>query len=1010
MSDKQKKRYWKSLEERENTPQFQKETENEFPEPLPPGELSIDPLFQESGFSRRSFLKAAGFSLAGAILTSCARAPVEKAIPLLNAPQDIVPGKAYWYASTCAGCQAGCGILVKTRDGRPIKIEGNPQHPLSGGGVCAVGQAMVLSLYDSRRLQNPLRDGQPVSWQELDNEVTSRLNQLGSDVYFLTGTVTSPSTRAMIKRFLKRFPGGSHVEYDAVSYSAILDAHQQTHGRRVLPRYRFDRAEIIVSFDADFLGTWISPVEFTKAYTAGRTLEGNPPRLSYHLQLEGRMSLTGSNADRRIKVTPTESAAILTEVARQIARKAGFADVPVLQGENPLDVDAEVVNDIAHSLWQAKGKSLLICGQNDIALQRLVNFVNHALGNYGKTVDISQPSYQWRGSDRAVIELVEKMQAGQVKALFIADANPAYNLPGAGQFIEALKKVPLTVTFSDQPDETAEHSKFVCPLNHPLESWNDAEIAEGIFSLTQPTIPLLGDTRSLRECLSHWLGNALPDREILKAYWEKHIFPQQAEVQSFQKFWDQSVHDGFARIRPKPEAIPSFNFSVVAAPKLNGVTPENKFTLLLYQKIAMLDGRHAPNPWLQELPDPVTKVTWDNYAGLSPATARKLGLNEGDIIRVSDGENSVELPVQIQPGQHDRIVAIALGYGRKGTERFTQLGPNWIERRVDKESKGQPVGKNAFPFARNIGSTVSFINSVTLTKTGRVSPLALTQTHHTITVPEKLGGKARNMVRETSLGEYIKDPQSGNHYEHPVLQLWEKDFVYEGHHWGLAIDLNRCTGCSGCVISCQAENNVAVVGKDEVLRRREMHWIRIDRYYSGEEGDVSVMFQPVMCQHCDHAPCESVCPVLATVHSDEGINQQIYNRCVGTRYCANNCPYKVRRFNWFDYWKKGSKENLVLNPDITTRSRGVMEKCSLCVQRIQEAKAEAKRQGKPLADGDIKLACEQSCPADAIVFGDMNDPESRIARLIEHPRHYRMLEEMNFRPTVGYMTKVRNQG
>ena len=1005
MSDKQKKKYWKSIEERENTLQFQKESENEFPEPLP----LDDSFLPDTSFSRRSFLKAAGFSVAGVLLAACSRAPVEKAIPLLNAPQDIVAGKAYWYASTCAGCQAGCGILAKTRDGRPIKIEGNPQHPLSEGGICAVGQAMVLGLYDSRRLQKPLRKGKPISWQDLDSKVNARLQQLGDEVYFLTGTITSPSTRAAIERFLSRYPRSKHVEYDAISYSAIMDAHQRTHGRRVLPRYHFDQAEVIVSFDADFLGTWISPVEFTKAYTAGRKLTGSPPRLSYHVQLEGRMSLTGSNADRRIKVTPSQSAAILTEVARKIALKAANSQVPLLQSKTAADVDLDIVDDIADRLWSARGKSLLVCGQNDVELQRLVNFINHALGNYGKTVDISLPSYQWRGSDRALVDLMNRMQAGQVKALFIADANPAYNLPNADEFIEALKGVPLTVTFSDHLDETAEQSEFVCPLNHALESWNDAEITEGLFSLTQPTIPLLGQTRSLRECLNVWLGNVRPDREILMDYWQKYIFPRQSKEQSFQKFWDQSVHDGFAAVRTNPAPASAFNFAAVSAPTLKSAAAKKEFELVLYPKIGILDGRHANNPWLQELPDPVTKATWDNYVSLSPATARARKLREGDIVKVSDGVNEVELPVQIQPGQHDGVLAIAVGYGRKGTERFTELSPKWIERKVNEEDKGQPVGRNAFPLARNIGAALSFLNSVSLTKTGRFSPLALTQTHQTITVPKKLGGQARDMVRETTLAKYLKDPRAGNHFEHPVLQLWEQDFVYKGHHWGMAIDLSRCTGCSACVISCQAENNVSVVGKDEVRRRREMHWIRIDRYYSGEEGDVSVMFQPVMCQHCDHAPCESVCPVLATVHSDEGINQQIYNRCVGTRYCANNCPYKVRRFNWFDYWKRGQKENLVLNPDITTRTRGVMEKCSLCVQRIQEAKAEAKRQGRPLADGDIKLACEQSCPADAIVFGDMNDPDSRIARLIEHPRHYRILEEMNFRPTVGYLTKVRNQ-
>ncbi len=1006
MVNRQNKKYWKGLDERENSPQFQRVAENEFPESLPFGDVPDSFFDGKMSVSRRSFLKAAGFSVAGAVLASCNRAPVEKAIPLAHAPKDLVAGTSYWYASTCAGCQAGCGILAKTRDGRPIKIEGNPQHPLSKGGICAVGQAMVLSLYDSRRVQKPLRRGKSTSWRELDSEVPSRLDELGDDVYVLTGTITSPSTRAMINRFLNRFPHSAHVEYDAVSYSAILDAHEQTHGLRLLPRYRFDRADVIVSFNADFLGAWISPVEFTKDYTTGRNLAGNPPRISYHLQLEGRMSLTGSNADRRVKVTPAQSTEILTEVARNIAMAKGV-DVPALRSKSPVAVDAEVVEDITGRLLQAEGKSLLVCGRNDVALQRLVNFINHALGNYGKTLDVAYPSYQWRGSDRALFGLLEKMKAGRVKALFVAGANPAYNLPNATEFIEAQQGVPIVVTFADHRDETATWSEFVCPVNHPLESWNDAEICEGVFGMTQPTVPLLGDTRTVRECLSAWMGEKKPDREIVEEYVRKIVFPRQLGSLSFQEFWDKTVHDGFVGVQPRKAQVSSFRFGAVTAPDEDFLTGEKGYALELYQKIGILDGRHASNPWLHELPDPVTKVTWDNYVSVSPALARKMGLEEGSVVEVSDGAYSVELPAQVQPGQHDKVVAIALGYGCKGTDRFSRLGPDWIEH-VASEEKLLPIGKNAFPFARRKGDATVLVGSVRLTKTGRVSPLALTQTHNTVTVPENLGGEARHMVREATLNEYIKNPRSGNTYEHPVLQLWDNDYVYEGHHWAMAIDLSRCTGCSACVIGCQAENNVAVVGKDEVRRRREMHWIRIDRYYSGEESDVTVIHQPVMCQHCDHAPCERVCPVLATVHSEEGINQQIYNRCVGTRYCANNCPYKVRRFNWFDYWEQGRKENLVLNPDIATRTRGVMEKCSLCVQRIQEAKAEARRQGRPLADGDIKLACEQSCPADAIVFGDMNDSKSRIAKLIAHPRHYRMLEEMNFLPTVGYLTKIRN--
>lgn len=1007
MSEKKNKTYWKGIEEKEKTPEFIKNLESEFP--AKPEEIgTLLETTQSAEVSRRSFLKAAGFTMAGTLFASCVRGQVEKSIPVLVQPEEITPGRAYWYATTCAGCNAGCGILTKNRDGRPIKIEGNPAHPLSKGGVCAVGQAMVLGLYDSQRLQAPLANGQPTTWEEVDSAIDKKMTDIRDNVYFLTGTMTSPSTRAAIQKFLSKFKNSAHIEYDPVSYSAILDAHEQNFGRRVLPHYKFDQADVILSFDADFLGTWISPVEFAKAYTSGRKLDGKTANISKHIHLEGRMSITGSNADRRIRVTPAENGAILIGVAKKLAQKNG-SSFPDWQQDSVLkEKHQKIIDEIVNELWQARGKSLVVCGLNDTGSQQAVNFINNALGNYGKTLDSQRPSQQWRGNDRQVQALVDRMKAGQVNALFVADVNPAYSLPDAKEFSSALKQVPLTASFSDHLDETSSLAHYILPVPHFLEAWNDAEIASGVISVSQPTVTGLGHTRSLRQTLNVWLGTAADDLENFKSFWQKSIFPRQKNAASFQDFWDNSVHDGYAEVRPQRVASHPFKMGNSAPSKIEGNITADSYSLVLYQKAGMLDGRHAHNAWLHELSDPITKVTWDNYASVSPATADKLGLENGDIVNVTAGEVTLEVPAHIQPGQHDQVIAIALGYGRMGTERFANIGPNWLESKPT-TAQGQTVGKNSYIFTTSANASYLFSNVVKIAATGKHTDLALTQTYHTITVPEKLGGHRRDLIRETTLAAYQKDPASGNHVEHHALQLWEDDYIYEGHHWAMAIDLSSCTGCSACVVSCQAENNVAVVGKDEVFRRREMAWLRLDRYYSGEDDNIDVLYQPVMCQHCDHAPCEGVCPVLATVHSDEGLNQQIYNRCVGTRYCANNCPYKVRRFNWFDYRREASKENLALNPDITTRSRGVMEKCSLCVQRIQEAKAEAKRLGKPVADGDIKLACEQSCPADAIVFGDMNDPDSRISKLINDPRHYRILEEMNFRPSVGYMTKVRNR-
>ncbi len=1005
MSENKNKIYWKGIEERESTPEFIKTLDSEFPaKPEEVGALFDTTKLQNSEVSRRSFLKAAGFSLAGTMFASCVRAPIEKSIPVLVKPEEITPGRAYWYATTCAGCNAGCGILTKNRDGRPIKIEGNPEHPLSGGGVCAVGQAMVLGLYDSQRLHKPVVNQESTSWEKVDVAINKKLADITDNVYFLTGTITSPSTRAAIKKFLSRFRNAEHIEYDPASYSAILDAHEENFNQRVLPHYHFDRAEVIVSFNADFLSTWLSPVEFTRDYTAGRHVEEGSTRLSKHIQLEGQMSVTGANADRRIKITTAEGRSLLFAIAKKLANKSG-SRFPDWQAGT---VDTAIVDEIATELWRARGKSLVICGLNDTGAQSAVNFINEKLGNYGKTLNIQRPSRQWNGNDSRVQALLARMKAGEVNALFIADSNPVYTLPNAEEFSAAFRQLSLTVSFSDHQDETSSLAQYILPAPHFLESWNDAEVASGIISVSQPTVQGLGQARSVRHTLNKWSGAGDNDLDSMKSFWRQNIYPRQSGAGSFQEFWDNSVHNGYAALRPEPISLSAFKMGQKAPQPMQANTAHDSYDLVLYQKAGMLDGRHAHNAWLQELPDPVTKAVWDNYVCLSAATAKKAGVKNGDVVNVTTGDVSFELPAIIQPGQHDKVVAVALGYGRMGTERFANAGPEWLEGKPTLKA-GERVGKNGFVFVSQTEDGFLLNNTVELSATGKHVDLALTQTHHSVTVPEELGGQRRNLVRETTLAAYVKDPASGNHEKHESLQLWEQDHKYEGHHWAMAIDLGKCTGCSACVISCQAENNVPVVGKDEVFRRREMHWLRLDRYYSGDEDNVGVLHQPVMCQHCDHAPCEGVCPVLATVHSDEGLNQQIYNRCVGTRYCANNCPYKVRRFNWFDYRQKDSRENLALNPDITTRTRGVMEKCSLCVQRIQEAKAESIRQGIALADGDIKLACEQSCPADAIVFGDMNDPDSRISKLINDPRHYRMLEEMNFRPTVGYLTKVRNR-
>lgn len=1002
-------RYWKSQEERDGETGFP-QAEGEFPEGPEPGRCRP---------SRRDFLRAAGFSFAGAMLTGCSRAPVEKAIPYLIQPEEILPGRALYYASTCAGCTAGCGLWVKNRDGRPIKLEGNPDHPLSRGGLCAVGQASILGLYDSERLKHPLINGKPATWEKVDRAVTAELETLRMDsgsVRFLTGTITSPTTHGMVQSFLKTFPNARHVSYDSLSSSAILDAHELTHGSRLLPRYRFERAEVIASFETDFLGTWISPVEFMRAYQDGRTLSGKTPRMSYHVQFESILSLTGSKADRRVRVAPGEMGLVMTHVAWRVAKKAG---VPLeTSGLDNSSVPADFLDDLAERLWQARGRSLVACGSQDVRVQVLTNFLNHLLENYGATVDIEHPSFQRQGNDRELAALMKEVETGKVKALLVYGVNPVFELPEGKALAAALSRLPVVISFAERLDETASRARYVCPDRHYLESWSDWEPVSGLVSLSQPAIEPFGNTRSVLESLAVWSGAPKPAYDILRESWQANVFPRQKAEHSFQAFWDRAVETGYAQVEPQPIRVRHFDVASVRPVLTAERLPAESLALVLYAKVGMLDGRHAYNPWLQELPDPVSKVAWDNYACLSPTIAARLGIREGDVVRLeapgSGGEpRLLELPAFLQPGQHDGVVAVALGYGSDLSARFSKIGPAWLDA-LPSVGKDGRVGKNPAPFLEWADGNLRFATrTVRITKTGKTAELASTQSHHTLTVPKRLQTAVsgeRPIIQETTLGALRKNPAAGTERpEREKEDLWPTDHPYTGHRWGMVIDLTACTGCSACVVACQAENNIPVVGKDEVRRKREMHWLRLDRYYSGEGGNVDVAFQPMLCQQCENAPCETVCPVLATVHSEEGLNEQVYNRCVGTRYCANNCPYKVRRFNWFDYAREDHLQNLVLNPDVTVRSRGVMEKCSFCVQRIQEAKLEAKRRGEPLADGAVQTACQQSCPAQAVIFGDLNDPKSRVAQLAVSGRSYRVLEEINVQPSVAYLTLVRNR-
>jgi molybdopterin-containing oxidoreductase family iron-sulfur binding subunit len=981
----------------------------EFPEPLEGQVVQL---------GRRDFLASAGLAAAAAALAGCSRAPVQEAIPLLVAPEDAVPGRSTWYATTCGGCSAGCGALSRVRDGRPIKLEGNPEHPASRGGLCAVGQASLLDLYDSRRLRGPMARGREATWKDVDAAVVQQLAGIrarSGAVRLLAGTITSPTLRAHADAFLARFPGSRLVTFDALSSSAIPAAHEATHGVRALPRYRFDRAEVIVSFDADFLGTWISPVEYAAGWRAGRPAEPLPVRRSFHAQIEPRLSLTGSKADRRFRLGPGELDLALAHLALRIARRAGAAVVP--ERLEPAPLPGTELDELAERLWRARGRSLVLSGSQSAEAQTLANLANHLLGNYGATLDLERPSRQRQGNDADLEDLLRELAEGRVAALLVHGANPVHELPAGDRLADALRRVPLVVSFAARLDETARLAHYVCPDHHFLESWGDAEAVAGLVSLTQPSLHPLFGTRSALESLAAWSGDARPAYELLRESWRTRIFPRQAREASHAAFWDRSLRDGFALVEPAPERAARFRPSAVRWVAQASRPGPGEFSLALYPKVAILEGSHAGNPWLQELPDPISKVTWDNYACLSPAAAGRIGVKQGDVVRIElgegEGKRTLELPAHLQPGQHDGTVAVALGYGGVVTERFSRTGKRWLWGRADAGPDGR-VGRNAAPFLDLAAGALQYARpGVRLVPTGRRSPLACTQTHHTVRAPQDLplvGGQARDLVREVSLAQAAGQGAAAPAPERlaPREELWPEDHRYTGQRWHMVVDLDACTGCSACIVSCQAENNVPTVGKDEVLRRREMHWLRIDRYYAGGD-DVEVVHQPLLCQQCDRAPCETVCPVLATVHSSDGLNQQVYNRCVGTRYCANNCPYKVRRFNWFDYGSGDRVQDLALNPDVTVRSRGVMEKCTFCVQRIHAARIEARSQGRPLADGEIQTACQQSCPAQAIAFGDLNDPRSRVARLASSRRSYALLEELDLRPAVDYLAVVRDR-
>ncbi len=943
--------------------------------------------------SRRDFLKVFGFTIASAAIASSCEQPVRKAIPFLIQPEEVLPGHANYYASSFFDGVDYCSILVKVRDGRPIKIEGNELSAVTKGGTNARAQASVLGLYDNERLKHPRANGGESTWDQVDEQIVQQLEQIqekGGKIVLLTPSIISPSTKAVLEAFAEKYPTTEFVTYDTDSAAGILRANEINFGKAFVPSYRFDKAEVIVSFDADFLGSWLSPIEYTKQYTKNRKLTDGQRKMSRHIHFEGNMSVTGTNADHRVQLKPSQQKLVVGSLLNSLLLAAGEGSVNDPRG--PVDTGL-----LAHELLASKSKALVVSGSNDIEEQLMVNAINYILDSFGNTIHTDKQLNTRQDDGRKMKELIADMEAGNVDALFVYDLNPAYDYVNRDAFKNSLSKVNLKVALTVMDDETTALCNYVCPDHHFLEAWNDFEVYTGQYSLAQPAIRPIFKTRAVQDSLLKWAGHEENYHSFMKRYWEENMYDNSELL--FTEFWNKRIHDG---VFEAEKLVVADEFKLDESLEiLRGLKAASSdgIDLLLYTNVSVGTGKHANNPWLQELPDPVSKACWDNYVSISPRLADEMGLKDEQLVTIN-GEGP--LPILVQPGQEYKTLGVALGYGRE---------------RAGVPSNG--VGKNFFGLKQDKGETVlSFAEDVRIEKVNGTLQLALTQTHHSM--------EGRSLIRETTLEDYLSNPQSGNEVRKEIqahLKTLYPKVEFDGLHWGMAIDLNACTGCNACVVSCSVENNIPVVGKEQVRLAREMHWIRIDRYYKGDINNPEVVRQPVMCQHCDNAPCENVCPVAATTHSNEGINQMAYNRCIGTRYCANNCPYKVRRFNFYDYngsdTFKGNRydpaemstdlRRMVLNPDVTVRAKGVIEKCSFCVQRIQDKKLLAKQENRQLRDGEVVPACAQACPADAIVFGNLNDKNSKVSKYYADARNYHLLEELHTLPSVGYLTKVRNK-
>jgi Fe-S-cluster-containing dehydrogenase component len=975
-----------------------------------------------SPISRKQFLGLLAASAAFATAGCTNYRDKGEIVPYTKKPEEITPGVANYYASTCTGCRQACGTLIKTREGRPVKIDGNPDHPVNRGKICARGQASILSLYDPARLRSPRRGaastaGGEISWDAVDTDVVQRLldaRNAGKRVLIFTPPVSSPTTQKLLTEFVATFPNVVVIPYALVNEESRRRAWEACYGPSPLPVLRWDKASIVVALEADFLGTDGFTVEQTRQFAGGRDVMRSVD-FNRLYAVESTYSTTSANADYRLKLHPAAQAAFILSLINEIVVKRRAVPAPqalhtAVAAYGLADfcaahnLAAEVVGHLVDDLIANRRSAIVYAGPalGEPAHQAAI-VLNELLSNGALYAEGASGIDGLRPVDAASLErAIASMKAGTVAAVIHVGVNPVYDLPRALGYAEALKNVPLSVDLAESESETGQLCTYMLPAHHAVESWGDHHVRSGVYSLQQPVIAPLFDSRQREAVLLHWMAGRTPFVETiyhayLKSHWETTIYPRLKPAVAFPAFWNSALHDGIVLFdEPVTQRTP-LNANMMA--RLTAGEPAGGMTLLWTESPFIGDGSFANNGWLQELPHPITKVVWDNYAAISPATAARLGVSLNDRVTITASSGTLTLPVFVQAGMADNVIGTFAGYGR------WNAGP-----------VGSAVGADIgplLPAAALDGGRL--VGGVSVAKAAGEHQLVTTQEHHSLdeTFVKDFHLK-RKIIRENTLAQHKADPFWLSR-ERRTYENISKTVEYHGVKWAMAIDLNKCTGCNACVAGCNVENNVPIVGKEQVQKGREMQWIRIDRYMSGTSEEPVASHQPMLCQHCDNAPCENVCPVVATNHSDDGLNQMVYNRCVGTKYCSNNCPFKVRRFNFFnfrDHFAEGyylqEPVALVHNPEVTVRSRGVMEKCSFCVQRIVEARQHAAERGVEFDGAEVRTACQVACPAEAIVFGNMNDPHSTVSRYREHDLGYHVLEDLNVRPNVTYLARLRN--